>query len=144
MRIQVFWDATLLQLGWGFLPFWRNKVPLAPSVKRSFKHWRTAKQQSITYQKTNGAMKIQTTYITTHIIIFYPLYPNLQIFNLITYIPWCQFSMIHSLTLLSFTSRYPGFISFALSHTTIHRVRYNVPMAVVFNTLRTGDANLRF
>jgi hypothetical protein len=111
LRIQVFWDATLLQLGWSVLSFWRNTVPLASSVKRSFKHWRALKQQqSITCQKTNGAMKIQNTYITIHIFIFYPLYPPLKIFNLITYVSWCQFSMTHSPTLLSFISRFSGFI----------------------------------
>jgi len=84
LLLQVFWDATMLQLGWGFLSFWRNTVPLASIVKRSFKHRRALKQQSITCQKTNGAMKIQTTYITIHIFIFYPLYPHLKIFNSIT------------------------------------------------------------
>jgi len=46
-------------------------VPLASSVKRSFKHWRALKQQSITCQKTNGAMKIKTTYITIQIFMIF-------------------------------------------------------------------------
>lgn len=120
-------------MGWGFLSFWRNTVPSASRAKRSFKRWRALKQQqSITCQKTNGAMKMQNTYITIHIFIFYPFHPHLKIFSLITYVLLRQFSMTHSPILLSFTSRFPGFISFALSHTTVHCVRYNAPIAVVF------------
>jgi hypothetical protein len=76
--------CNTVAVGLGFPVILRNTVPSASRAKRFFKHWRALKQQqSITHQKTNGAMKIQTTYITIHIFIFYP---HLKIINFITYI----------------------------------------------------------